>query len=524
MRYRAFFSYARADDKLANWLHQALDTYRTPKALIGRMGPMGEVPAKLHPIFRDRTDLEAGGHVDQSLQAALEDSACLIVLCTPTSAKSRWVNEEVETFLRLGRETKIFPVIGAGEPDSQNPETECFPPALRGKGLLAADLREIRQSNGRMIGDGREGGRLKLIAGLLGVPLDELIQREKRRRAQQRLLALSVSGVFLAVAGAAIGLGLLANTQGTQIVQQKGEIESEKTRADLEAQEALRQREAAAAAAEVALQQYRTTNQNVFATARHVVGITKGRLSDKRVYFFGTPHFQYITAPIDPTAPPPANPFERECPRNMLKCMQDAGIEPLQRSSAVVFSKNTKFTPEDAGIASFRAICQRFENFTVDDLAHALCQGGPSVVNEAPEAGSSAVRFTSLPGDSVVILYGGDGTAGIDFGTFGEKREFEVWRRQETGAYQRIDDRTSSMQEGQHWMAGNDFALVTDQADQLIEAFLFDTFGGLNGGVAVTRFAPDESGILRKAASALLRETQTGAGLPPLFELETSAE
>ncbi len=35
MRYRAFFSYARADDRIANWLHRQLDGYRTPKPLVG---------------------------------------------------------------------------------------------------------------------------------------------------------------------------------------------------------------------------------------------------------------------------------------------------------------------------------------------------------------------------------------------------------------------------------------------------------------------------------------------------------
>jgi hypothetical protein len=67
-----------------------------------------------------------------------------------------------------------IPVIAAGEPDSGDPETECFPPALRGKALLAADLREIKLPTGQLIGDGREGGRLKLLAGLLGVGLDQL--------------------------------------------------------------------------------------------------------------------------------------------------------------------------------------------------------------------------------------------------------------------------------------------------------------------------------------------------------------
>jgi hypothetical protein len=37
------------------------------------------------------------------------------VICSPKAAKSRWVNEEILTFKRLGREHRIFCLIIAGE-------------------------------------------------------------------------------------------------------------------------------------------------------------------------------------------------------------------------------------------------------------------------------------------------------------------------------------------------------------------------------------------------------------------------
>lgn len=224
MRYRAFFSYARADDRIANWLHRQLDGYRAPKQLVGTAGELGPVPAKLHPIFRDRTDLESGGHVDAALQQALENSETLIVLCTPTSAKSHWVNHEVETFLKLGREAAIFPVIAGGVPDSGDSDTECFPRALRNKGLLAADLREFKLPTGQLVGDGREGGRLKLIAGLLGVKLDALIQRERRR--QRRVLAgfVAASVIFAGLAVSAGGFGMVAQRRANTIFEQSSRI------------------------------------------------------------------------------------------------------------------------------------------------------------------------------------------------------------------------------------------------------------------------------------------------------------
>lgn len=204
MGYRAFFSYSRADDRLANWLHRALDSYRTPKTLVGARGAFGPIPERLHPIFRDRTDMAGGGELTARFREALEQSEALIVLCSPEAAKSPWVNLEVETFIALGKADRIFPVIAAGEPESSDPEQECFPPALRGRGVLAADIRDIKTAHGQRIGDGRDVGRLKLIAGLLGAPLDQLIQRERRR---QRTLAAVLAGatiVFALVAGAAV--------------------------------------------------------------------------------------------------------------------------------------------------------------------------------------------------------------------------------------------------------------------------------------------------------------------------------
>ena len=47
--YRAFFSYSRGDDRIANWLWQQLDRYRVPHELVG----LGQMPRKLYLIFRD---------------------------------------------------------------------------------------------------------------------------------------------------------------------------------------------------------------------------------------------------------------------------------------------------------------------------------------------------------------------------------------------------------------------------------------------------------------------------------------
>ena len=231
-KYRAFFSYSRGDDRLAGKLHRALDSYKVPKQLRGAEGSRGTIPQSLHPIFRDRDDLSGGGQLDERLQAALNDSDALIVLCTPNSANSHWVNQEILTFQQQGREADIFPVIGAGDPNAANPEEECLPPALRDNELLAADLRNIEQDDGRIIGDGFEGGKLKLIAGLLGVDLDQLRRREDKRK--RRLLAGAGAAVlvFLALAVLSGILGVVADRNAEEAEAQRLVAEANAERAE----------------------------------------------------------------------------------------------------------------------------------------------------------------------------------------------------------------------------------------------------------------------------------------------------
>lgn len=215
MLFRAFLSYCRADDKLANRIHRCLDSYRTPKGLVGSLGEFGKVIERLHPIFRDRFDLSSGGELTPRITDALKNSESLVLLCSTRSAGSVWVNSEVDIFLKHHSAQRIFPIISPDTNATADLENDCFPPALRGKGILAADLRDLRGSTGQTVGDGFEGGVLKTIAGLLGVPLDQLIRREQTRQ-RRRLAALGLASiVFSIVAVAAVGFGIRASQLAT---------------------------------------------------------------------------------------------------------------------------------------------------------------------------------------------------------------------------------------------------------------------------------------------------------------------
>lgn len=205
--YYAFLSYSHSDNRLAGWLHRRLEEYRVPHALAGRMTKNGVIPKRLTPIFRDQHDLSAAHDLGEEIEAALASSQYLIVLCSPSAALSRWTNAEIEAFKLTRPEGRVLAAIAAGEPFASDipgrEEEECFPPALRFRhdrpghptGMhaepLAADLRGTRES--------RRMGFLALVAGMLGIGLDELVHRETRRRRARLawLTAASISGMVL---------------------------------------------------------------------------------------------------------------------------------------------------------------------------------------------------------------------------------------------------------------------------------------------------------------------------------------
>ena len=176
-KYRAFLSYSHRDAKWADWLHKALESYRPPKQLIGTITALGTVTKRLAPVFRDREELASATDLGVVISEALSQSACQIIICSPEAAKSRWVNEEILAFKRLGREDRIFCLIVGGEPNTTDvpgrEDEECFPKALRFKigadGALSDARTEPIAADARPGKDGKNNALLKLSACILGV-------------------------------------------------------------------------------------------------------------------------------------------------------------------------------------------------------------------------------------------------------------------------------------------------------------------------------------------------------------------
>ena len=224
--YRAFISYSHADKHVATWLHGAVERYYVPAKLVGTETALGPVPKRLTPIFRDRDELPASGDLSFELKSALENSLCLLLICSPSAAKSRWVNEEVKSFKRMHGEGRIFALIASGEPG--DPDSECFPPALQytlgPDGELSDIPAEPIAADMRKGKDGKRLALFKLLAGLTGLKLDLLVQREAARRA--RRLAIIASASVIGMFGA-LGLAYYANTQRIAAIEQRQIAETE---------------------------------------------------------------------------------------------------------------------------------------------------------------------------------------------------------------------------------------------------------------------------------------------------------
>lgn len=196
--YYAFISYKREDKKEAKRLQHALEYYRLPNHL---RQENSKLPEYVRPIFRDMTDLEVG-ELSAQIHSALEQSHYLIVVCSPRAAESKWVNDEVEYFISLGKHDKIIPYIIEGIPNAGNANEECFPTALltlsQGEELLGANINEV----------GKESATIRVISRMFNIRFDTLYQRYQREQKRKRrmwiggailiaLLGLSIGGYFI---------------------------------------------------------------------------------------------------------------------------------------------------------------------------------------------------------------------------------------------------------------------------------------------------------------------------------------
>lgn len=194
-KYFAFISYNSHDTKWGKRMQRKLEHYRMPATLCSEHG-WKRTP--INPVFFAPTDIQPGG-LTEELEGRLRVSRNLIVICSPHSAKSEWVGKEIEFFHQLGRTKQILFFIVDGQPNSGNPDTECFNPIVNTLGLPEILGANIHEKIYRWPWMNKERAFVQLVSKLLGIEFDAIWQRHKRLLVSKMLVWSIVLFVVMAM-------------------------------------------------------------------------------------------------------------------------------------------------------------------------------------------------------------------------------------------------------------------------------------------------------------------------------------
>lgn len=200
-KYFAFISYSHKDKKVAKKLQNFIQGYKIPAKLEDRP----DLPKRIGRVFRDEDEL-VGDELTPQIEEALKQSRYLIVVCSPNSAKSKYVNEEIEYFKSLGGETKILPYIIAGKATTDEDPDCCYAPALRENQkkhqIVGGDAQE----------NGAEAASVKLIAGMLRLEFNTLYDRfRKAEKRKRKIVITAITAFALLMAGVTAWILFLYN-------------------------------------------------------------------------------------------------------------------------------------------------------------------------------------------------------------------------------------------------------------------------------------------------------------------------
>ena len=126
----AFISYKHdgKDAKFANDLQRTLGEFKLPVSIIDKEPGLKD---GVKPVFIDMTELGDHPTLSPAIKKALRESRFLIVICSPRSAKSEWVDKEIQYFVKLKRTKRIIPFIIEGCPNSKDENEECCTPTMK---------------------------------------------------------------------------------------------------------------------------------------------------------------------------------------------------------------------------------------------------------------------------------------------------------------------------------------------------------------------------------------------------------
>jgi TIR domain len=211
MTYKGFISYSHAaDGKLAPAIQSALESFAKPWYKLRAIR-----------VFRDETTLAMTPGLWPSLETALGESEYFMLLASVESSSSKWVQREVEHWLKAKPVDKLLIIVTGSHPLASDDASIDFnwiranllPPELAKKlpeeGPLYLDLRWAKSEEHLSTRNPRFLGEIAgLVSALTGRPKDELIGEDVRQHRRLRRLAWSAVSllVLLTIASALAAL------------------------------------------------------------------------------------------------------------------------------------------------------------------------------------------------------------------------------------------------------------------------------------------------------------------------------
>jgi tetratricopeptide (TPR) repeat protein len=192
--------FSPVDSGAARRVRCRLEGFRVDRELVGCPTRIGPVPETLRPIFSDRHDFFASPSLEPATVAALADSAALVILASPHSVRSRYVDKQIKFFKLRHPERPVIVLIVEGRLDES--ERTGARSALRfavapdWAGPADAVPRDLYES------DGFELAIAKVIARLIGLGVWDVYQRAEtaRHRGGRICTAAAAAMVVLATA------------------------------------------------------------------------------------------------------------------------------------------------------------------------------------------------------------------------------------------------------------------------------------------------------------------------------------
>jgi hypothetical protein len=242
-KYDAFISYSRKNQAFAQKLEQSLENYKPEKSL--------SVPQRHIEIFRDHEDF-TGGDYHKSLQKNLMDSSKLIVICSPEARASQYVNDEIKRFIDARGPECVIPILFSGIPNNEakaGQEAEmAFPVELCNAieiplavNFLGFDAARDKINKGIFT-----SSWYTVLADIYGLSRSEMEQREKRRRARSRRIALGVLSGSMMILTMLLIFALVSRSQAVSAREaereQKEVAENAKKEADVQRDDAIKAR------------------------------------------------------------------------------------------------------------------------------------------------------------------------------------------------------------------------------------------------------------------------------------------